>query len=227
MELSKEHSVKDETIVFTESQTKGRGQQGSGWQSEASKSLTFSILKRLNGLPVSSQTSIAFAVALGVQNALRTFDIPDVSIKWPNDILSYNKKLAGILIENRIKEGKVSASVVGIGLNVNNSFFDHLPCAGSMLITSGREFDLNDVLHGVCKSVLSELKKVVPNHLQSLHEEYESSLFRKDKVTVFENSSGEQFNGIIRGVTTFGKLVIELVDESRQEFQLKEIKMLY
>ena len=144
--LSKEVKLEDPTIVITNKQTKGRGQHGTSWQSVPQQSLLFSMFKRFEDLPSNKISSITYAVSLGVENALKKCKIPNIVIKWPNDIMSRSKKMAGILIENQIKQGNVVSSVIGLGINVNEEKFKSLPQATSMFLATGNKFDLNEVL---------------------------------------------------------------------------------
>ena len=91
--LSKTSVLDDFTVVLTNHQTKGRGQQGAVWQSAANKSLSFSVFKAFDNLSITKVSSLAFAVSLGLVKTLEKYQIPDVSIKWPNDIMSQSPVL--------------------------------------------------------------------------------------------------------------------------------------
>ncbi|MBV1923335.1 MAG: biotin--[acetyl-CoA-carboxylase] ligase [Flavobacteriaceae bacterium] len=227
IELSKSTLLKDETIVLAKEQTKGRGQMGASWYSKAGETLTFSIIKRFNSLSILHQANISLAVSLGIQKAMTTLFISNVSIKWPNDILSDEKKMAGILIENQVKQGNVTASIIGVGLNVNNELFENLPQATSMYLSSKKKYNMDLVLNVICDCILFELSQLEKTSFSELKEKYEMFLFRKDKITVFENLSGVKFNGKIKGINQTGQLLIETEDNPLQEFNLREIKMLY
>ncbi|MFT4698218.1 MAG: BirA family biotin operon repressor/biotin-[acetyl-CoA-carboxylase] ligase [Flavobacteriaceae bacterium] len=227
IELSKITAVPDETIVVAKEQTKGRGQMGASWYSKIGETLTFSIFKRLKNYPIEHQANISLAVSIGIQKALTTLFIPDVLIKWPNDILSESKKLAGILIENQVKQGNVTVSIIGVGLNVNNESFENLPQATSMFLSSLKKYKLDVVLKVIADFILIELSQLETTSFSKLKEHYEKLLFRKDKITVFENLLGEKFNGKIKGINQTGQIIIETEDNPFQEYNLREIKMLY
>ncbi|WP_157809530.1 biotin--[acetyl-CoA-carboxylase] ligase [Ulvibacter sp. MAR_2010_11] len=226
-ELGKDLMLEDGVIVITKKQTKGRGQMGAHWQSKSGESLTFSMFKRFSSLPIEHQAGITFAVALGVKSALKKLQIPGISVKWPNDIMSYQKKLAGILIENQFKSNVISSSVIGIGLNVNETKFENLPQATSMRLNTGVVYNLDEVLTEVSEAVMIELQRVEGGDFLKLKSDYEKVLFRKNKVSVFENEAGQQFNGIIKGISEEGFILIEAENETLQQFRLKEIKMLF
>ncbi|WP_336070698.1 biotin--[acetyl-CoA-carboxylase] ligase [Mesoflavibacter sp. CH_XMU1404-2] len=218
--------VEDFTVVVAKHQTKGRGQMGTVWSSQDAKNLTFSVFKRFENLKLEQQFVISMVSSLAVINALKKMNLPKLSVKWPNDILSANKKICGILIENVIKQNKVAGSVVGIGLNVNQVDFSGLPQASSILNITGASYDLDELL----QSILNELKilfdLVESNQFETIKTTYESFLFRKDKPSTFENAEG-LFSGFIKGVSNEGLLKVLLEDDVLETFDLKTIKLLY
>lgn len=225
--LGKKEGLSDQTIVVAESQNKGRGQVGNVWQSKPMQSLTFSVFKRFEDLPVSNLSSIAFAVSIGVHLTLKKMLVPQVTIKWPNDIMSYSKKMTGILIENQLKHNKIVSSVIGIGLNVNEENFENLPQATSILLSTGKKHNLDEVLKLVSEAILNQLERVEQGDYQNLKKEYEKVLFRKNIISVFENNQGIRFNGKIKGVSEAGEILIENDQEIISKHQLKEIKYLF
>ncbi len=224
--LGKKEELIDRTIVIAERQIKGRGQFGAIWQSKPLQSLTFSVFKRFNNLPAKYLSSITFAVSIGIHSALKKMLVPCITIKWPNDIMSYSNKLAGILIENQVKQGNIVSSVIGIGINVNEENFENLPQATSMLLSTGRKHLLDEVFQTVSEAILKELDRVAKRDFQNLKCEYEEFLFKKNIVSVFEDNRGNRFNGIIKGVSEEGEILIENEEEILTSYQLKEIKYL-
>jgi BirA family biotin operon repressor/biotin-[acetyl-CoA-carboxylase] ligase len=226
-DLGAQIRLEDDTIVWAETQFDGRGQRGNPWTSEAGKSLTFSMFKRFLQLRSEEHIRINLAVSLGIARSLIQLNIPQITIKWPNDIMSYNKKICGILIENQLQGNSITGSVVGIGLNVNNTEFHDLPNAGSLYLATEKTFDLESVLRQVSLSLSSHLDKVENIRFESLIEDYHTMLFRKDTISVFEYPDGSLFNGIILGLSSDGKLLVELEDEKVIEFGMKEISLRY
>lgn len=218
--------VEDGSIVVTRQQKKGRGQMHSSWQSQEGKSLTFSMFKRFGSLEIEAQSSITFAVSLGVQSALKRLNVPSISVKWPNDIMSYSKKIAGILIESNLQKDKIVSSVIGIGVNVNEIEFTNLPFASSIKLEIGTSLDLDEVLHIIAEAVLFQLQRIEKKEFNLLKNDYEAVLFRKNDVSVFQKKTGKPFNRIIRGVTKSGELLLENEHEELEKYELKELKML-
>lgn len=218
---------RDYTVIVAEHQTEGRGQMGTVWQTEIGKNLTASVFKKLERFKIDHQFYISMVVALAIIEALKAFQIPQLQIKWPNDILSANQKICGILIENVIKHNQFKGSVIGFGLNVNQKFFDNLPQASSMSLLTGRVYDKDEVLSKILSNLQVYFKLLETAQYEELKKEYEYLLFRKDKPSTFKTSDQTTFSGIIQGVTTTGQLKVWTEDSIIKTFDLKEITLLY
>ena len=225
--LLKEKQVKDLSCIWALSQTQGRGQQGAKWISEPGKNLTFSILKKFENLSSEYHFLLNMEVSLAIFRALKKLYIPNLAVKWANDILSSKKKICGILIENTLHKEQISASIIGIGLNVNQVFFNDLPNVSSLQKIMGHPFDLEEVLLLICQELEVSLKSLSPTRFETMLDEYHTYLFRKDKPSTFEYPNGERFMGYIRGVSHNGQLQVEQEDALMSSFSLKEIKLLY
>ena len=222
--LARTSTLENMTTVVTENQTSGRGQSSEKWKSKPFKNLTFSTLIHLRDFKVTNQTYLNFAVSLSIFNALVELDIPKVKIKWPNDILSGTKKLCGILIENTIKGGLIHYSVVGIGLNVNQEEFPkELSSASSIKKIIGKEFDLNELLQSILKHLKKTSSLLENKNYEVLEKEYLNNLYKKNTPTMFKNAKSVLFMGIIKGVSSNGKLQIQLENDVIKEFGIKEI----
>ncbi len=226
-QLAKETLLQDETVVLTNHQLSGRGQMGNGWVSREGQSLTFSVFKAFEKLKIEQQFLISMAVSLAVSEGLKRLNIPKIAIKWPNDILSANHKIGGILIENVLESSVVKYSIIGIGLNVNETNFPNLPHASSLKLETGKIFQLEEVLHTILKSIFKNLKNLSAKNFSEMKQLYENNLFRKEMVSVFETPEGLRFNGIIKGVSDIGELLIETENDPLKNFQLKEVKLIY
>lgn len=224
--LSIDTNVEDFTVVVAKHQTKGRGQMGTVWSSQDTKNLTFSVFKRFDNLKLDQHFVISMVASLAVINTLKKLNLPKLSVKWPNDILSANKKICGILIENVIKQNNVAATVVGIGLNVNQVNFSNLPQASSLLNVTGISYDLDELLQSILKELEILFDLVESNQFKTIKTTYESYLFRKDKPSTFKNEEG-LFSGFIKGVSNEGLLEVLLEDNILKTFDLKTIKLLY
>lgn len=208
-------------------QTQGRGQRGSSWQSQAGENLTFSILYPHKKLKISRHFLLSASISLAVLEALQEMGIPELKVKWPNDILSAKSKIGGILIENIVKTEGIVASIIGIGLNVNQTDFEAIPQAGSLKSITGKIFDPAEILEKLIAEIEKELKTLPDKTTAEILEKYAQHMFRLDMVSVFSAPDGRHFNGIIRGVTPGGKLNLEIEENVFKTFDLKEIQLLY
>lgn len=224
----KEHThLPSDTVVWTDYQTNGRGQMGSHWEVEACKNLTFSIFWRWEQLQARQHFLLNMSVSLAVFSALEKMGLSHLHIKWPNDVLCQGKKISGILIENTLSGAFLQSSIIGIGLNVNQLHFEHLPKATSVQRQMGRAWDLEEALHLVLEPLRKGLLALEQQSPQYLLQAYQERMFRKDKVSTFSAPDGSFFVGCIRGVSHRGELLVELADRSIRCFLPKEITLMY
>ncbi|TDE30380.1 biotin--[acetyl-CoA-carboxylase] ligase [Flavobacterium ranwuense] len=224
--LSNKQELENFTVVTAENQTEGKGQMGAFWASETSKNLIMSLLVKDFLVDICQIFNLNIAVSLAVIEVLESFRIPDLSIKWPNDIMSYNKKIGGILIENSIKSDGTIVSIVGLGLNVNQTNFENLPKASSLAVICDAKFDKDELLFSICDAI-EENVKLCKHNSAVLWPDYTNKLFKKGIPMPFSSPNHQNFMGIIQGVSAVGKLEILLEDDSTAEFDIKEIQMLY
>ena len=226
-ELLRSKTLADGTVVVTKNQTKGRGQIGSAWQSEAGKNLTFSVLKNFDALYVQHQFVLNIVASLAIYDVLNQLNIPNLKVKWPNDIMSGSSKICGILIENILKGQFIQQSIIGIGLNVNQTGFQNLANASSLKEITGKSFDLDELLHKILERMKQQFIGIEGKTVTQLSPSYEKVLFRKDKPSTFQDENGNIFMGFIRKISSSGKLILELEDNVFKEYGLKEVSLLY
>lgn len=224
--LSSQDELENFTVVTAENQTKGKGQMGEKWSSEKGKNLIMSVLVKDFLFDNEQVFNLSIVVSLAVLETLKSLNIPDLCIKWPNDIMSYNKKIGGILIENTLKSDGRIVSVVGIGINVNQTNFEELPRGSSLAVISGKTFDKNDLTILITEKI-KEKTELWKTTSSVFWEDYFNSLFKKGIPMPFKNLQDKNFMGIIQGVSSIGKLQVLLEDDSVSEFEIKEIQMLY
>ncbi|MCL9805547.1 biotin--[acetyl-CoA-carboxylase] ligase [Flavobacterium amniphilum] len=226
-DLAHNQSLENFTVVTARSQTKGRGQHGAKWHTEEGKNLITSILIKETLHNIEGVFQLNIAVALGITEALKKIKIPSVCIKWPNDIMAENRKIAGILIENSIKGNSQIESIVGIGLNINQVNFENLPKAASLKSITNTDYDTLEILESIVNEIQGKIKLITQNQTDRLWTEYDQNLFKKGIPTAFEDENGNKFMGIIQGVTKIGKLAVLLEDDSVKEYGIKEIRLLF
>ena len=224
--LSSNQLLENFTVVTAENQTKGKGQMGAVWNSEPGKNLIMSVLVTDFVTDINQIFDVNIAISLSVIKALEDFDIPDLSIKWPNDIMSYHKKIGGILIENSIKSDGSINSIVGLGLNINQINFENLPKASSLAVICNTSFDKEKILLKIIENLENNIQNWNQNS-ELFWSKYTDKLFKKGIPMPFSDENQQNFMGIIQGVSSIGKLKILLEDDSVSEFEIKEIQMLY
>lgn len=223
---AKQGRVKNATVVVAKNQTNGKGQQGARWESEADKNLTFSILYRFKKLLINRQFYLNCAVSLALYDSLLPIVKDKLTIKWPNDIMSANQKLGGILIENTAKSGLISQSVIGIGLNVNQlKFPEYLPNATSLRRISNQEFDLNILLQDILIALADKIKRLENGDYDFLKQAYHQVLYKRNILFHFTDGNSK-FKGKIKGVNLDGLLEIELENGEMKTYANKSISFL-
>ena len=225
-ELVAKQVVTNFTIVVAESQLKGKGQMGSVWVSEVGKNLTFSILIKDLIVDVKQLYTLNIVISLAIISVLEQYKIPTVRIKWPNDIMSGNHKIGGILIENSFKSNGEVFSVVGIGLNINQINFESLPNASSLKLKTGQDYPIEELLQELCQSIKQFVLKMNFDS-ESIWNLYHQKLFKIGVPMAFEDKDGVKFMGIIQQVSQQGLLNILLENDAVVQFGIKEVKMLY
>lgn len=224
--LSQQH-LENFTVISANEQTSGKGQMGSTWISEKGKNLTMTLLLKDLLTRLDEMFYLNKTVANGILDVLRKYPIDNLSIKWPNDIMSGNKKIGGVLIENIIKSDGEIFSVVGIGLNVNQIDFKNLPQASSMLMLTGNVFDLDKLLFDIVEQIKQSSSLILNGNFKEIDKMYHNNLFKINSPMVFETIGNERFMGIIQKVDEQGKLWIMNENDILRSFTIKEIKLLY
>jgi BirA family biotin operon repressor/biotin-[acetyl-CoA-carboxylase] ligase len=226
-QLAKETTPENYTIVVADQQTDGKGQRGASWISESGKGLTFSCLYYHHVGVLSDVYVLNCIAAWSVVTALQSMSTIDFQIKWPNDILAEQKKIGGILIENSIKSSTEILSIIGIGINVNQTQFDDLPQASSLALLEKKSFDIESLLLCIAQELEQNLEKLTQVGAGYFWTRYHEKLFKREIVSAFEDVQGNRFVGKIISVTQEGKLQVSLENEQHAFFDVKEIKMLY
>jgi len=222
--LDKSGKLKEGTVVMTDYQEKGKGQQGNVWASEDGKNLLFTLLLKPDEWPASRQFYLNALVSLALLRTVRSYlSQAKVEIKWPNDIYVNDRKIAGILIETTIKGAILESAFCGIGLNVNQAHFA-IPTATSFSMESGEIFDREEIL----QNLLLTLEQAYPlqeANLGALFTHYQQHLRWRNELRHFRIDNQEK-KGTIQGVDEAGKLVL-LTEEGLQTFGMKEVQYLY
>lgn len=217
--------LEDYTVVSAKEQTKGRGQIASSWHSEKGKNLTISIFTSLKNLTLHHRPYLNFAAAIGVFQTLQAHNIPNIAIKWPNDIMAERKKIAGILIESTLTSGRIKNTIIGVGLNVNQTDFpESIANVTSIQLIKKEEQDKDLLLKDLVNNIKVNIDMIEKGKLKEIYELYHKYLFCINIPKTFKShKNNNYFMGIIKGVSENGNLQVQLDDDSVQEFEIKEI----
>lgn len=213
------------TVFFAQEQTHGKGQRSKTWQSKPGENLMMSLYIDSMGLQVHQQAILSFATSIAAYNLLKNYAGDETRIKWPNDIYWRDRKAGGILIENVIKGNTLDYSVIGIGININQTVFEQMerPPVSLKQIT-GKTFDPISLAKELCNEIESILKKVEDKQDDWLISQYNEALYKKgERVTLRKENI--QFEAMIKGVNKKGNLVVEQGFE--REFVFGEVSWVF
>ncbi len=215
----------NKTVICAQEQTNGRGTGNNKWISEPRKNLTFSIIYQPKNLALDEIFYLSKAVSCGIVDYLKALNIP-AQIKWPNDIYVYDKKICGILIENAILGHRIHYSIIGIGLNVNQTNFDASLNATSIKLILNKEINLTWALNQLLDKIFHWLELLEQNHFDKIDQFYSNHLYLLGQKAAFKRD-GHILNGKIIGVDQFGRLVLQTANtKDFQTFTQKEIELL-
>lgn len=215
-------SSEDLFAVYTFDQTNGKGQYGNSWETSVKKNIAFSVAVAADEIACSDHL-LNYHTAGVFADFLANLTCKEVYLKWPNDIIVKGKKVAGMLIEKKTVSGK-AYFIIGIGVNVLQENFDHLPKAGSILTQAGISFNLERFAELLYAYLLQNLLRHSAD--AQVLDDFNNRLFRKDQVATFEIKHIRQ-NGIIRKADEQGLLWIEMEGKGLQKFYHKEVDLLY
>ncbi len=211
-------------VVWAEHQTAGRGQRGHAWSSAEGENLTFTLVLEPRFLPVGRQFLLSEAVALALTDTFAEYGI-DTRIKWTNDIYAGDRKIVGMLIEHNFSGSNLARSIVGIGLNVNQTAFDPaLPNPVSMAQLAGRTFDRAEVLDTFLERCRSRYGQLERGEAGILQEEYRRRMYRLGERHVYRIPGRGEIEGSIEGVRPTGELLLRHADGSSGEYLFGEIE---
>jgi BirA family transcriptional regulator, biotin operon repressor / biotin---[acetyl-CoA-carboxylase] ligase len=167
------------------------------------------------------QFQLSVAVALGCFDFFSNYAGEETTIKWPNDIYWRDRKAGGILIENIFHGKDWKYSVAGIGLNINQSYFDdNLKNAVSLKQITGKSFDTIALAKELHQSVLKRFNQLEKEGFAGLLEEYNRLLFGLNKKTRLKKDT-IIFDTVVKGVTAHGQLITG--DTSERLFDFGEV----
>ena len=221
--------------IRTDFQTAGRGQAGNSWESEEGKNLLFSTLLRDEGILAAEQWRLSMLVAVALWDTLAKY-LPQeqLTIKWPNDIYFGDKKLVGILIENSLSGPYVGYSIVGIGVNVNQTaWLSNAPNPISMKEITGKDYCLESLMNDWILS----LKSWEIASTEDIRVAYLSHLYRREgwypyverevnltPTAIAREGIDNSFLAEFVNVTEQGELLLRLQNKEEKKYHFKQIR---
>ncbi|MFA6871181.1 MAG: biotin--[acetyl-CoA-carboxylase] ligase [Bacteroidaceae bacterium] len=200
-------ALKDGTVVSTDYQVAGRGQRGNSWEATSGENLLFSILLEPSFLAAKEQFYISKLIAVSIQEVLSHY-LQGVTIKWPNDIYWNQQKIAGILIEHELEGTQLTSSIIGVGLNVNQTaFHSGAPNPVSLRQIIGKKMARRTLLTRILQQVVTHYNELKRASYTLLDESYQSLLFAREEWRSFQDKNGV-FEGKIVGTNPLGQLLI-------------------
>ena len=225
--LLSEGRLVEGSVIIAQFQRQGKGLGPNVWESLPGKNLLMSMVFYPSFIEPARQFLLHKISSLAVMETVRFFtQSENIFIKWPNDIYSGNRKIAGILTKNIISGSSIVSSVIGIGLNVNqDSFSKNLPNPVSIKMITGRELEIRQVLNQLCTKFGYYYDLLHNKEIPLIDNLYLKSLLNL-KVEAKYRAGGNIFTGEIQDVTDFGRLQVKHGNRIR-EFDIKEIEYLF
>ncbi|HSU51358.1 MAG TPA: biotin--[acetyl-CoA-carboxylase] ligase [Segetibacter sp.] len=197
------------SVWFAHYQKAGKGQRGKVWNAEHSQNIMMSAAIEPSIISVDEQFVINAAVALACYDFLIKYAVDEISIKWPNDLYWKDRKAGGILIENVVSGEILKWSIIGIGININQTLFPTaLKNPVSLKQITGSTFNVIDMAKELCDHLEVRWQQTLQMSNDELMKEYCSHLYKRDEQVTFKNSN-EIFTAVVRGVTRRGELLLE------------------
>lgn len=214
------------TVIQAGFQTRGRGQRNNQWLSEGGVNLTFSIILLPNDLTANRHFELNQVFSLGILDYLVSKGVTGLHVKWPNDIMFSDKKLAGILLENTIRGKFITSIVAGIGFNINQESFsgDYALEPVSLKNIIGKPLDLTETLEELLHCIMFRYEQLINGLSEKLRTDYIQNLFKLNQLNKFKLKD-EIWNGKIRGVSEDGELIVEDETGKLIHHPFGEIKM--
>jgi BirA family biotin operon repressor/biotin-[acetyl-CoA-carboxylase] ligase len=226
IELINKERPEEGTVILSEFQKSGRGQRDTSWESEHGENLLMSFIFYPD-IEVTDHFLFNQCITLSVHDMIEKELSKSVAIKWPNDILVDDKKIAGILIENSISGNRFQYAVAGIGINVNQiRFKKYTPEATSLYLETQTFFNIHDVLYNLSRYLSKWYTFLNEKKFDLIRSSYLKFLFRKDALFPYE-IKGKEISATIKGVSEDGRLLMQEKDGQTFKLNTKEVKYVF
>lgn len=214
------------TLVIADRQTTGRGRRGRTWISPKGESVYMSLLLRPKCMP--NQASVlTLVMALAVTEAMEELAPSKTGIKWPNDIVMNGKKVCGILTEMGLEQTTIDYVAIGVGINVNQSFFDEeiATTATSIALETGEKIERTELIGRILYYFEQEYAEFEKTYeLTGLVERYNQYLLNRERQVKVLDPKGE-YEGLALGINSRGELLVKCQNGEIEEIYAGEVSV--
>jgi BirA family biotin operon repressor/biotin-[acetyl-CoA-carboxylase] ligase len=222
--LIAENKVSSSTLIYTLHQNSGKGLGKNTWHSQADKNLLFSLVVFYE-IKAEEHFKLNMIVSLAICEFLLLKGI-EVKIKWPNDIYCQNRKIAGILIENNIYGNLIKSSVIGVGLNLNQTEFpQELENPISLKQIKNTTYDIDEEVKLIAQILVDKIEQFKAKSFSTVIKYYNKKLYRFGLLSKFKDAE-ESFSGYIKDVNENGHLIICDQNSNTRSYNFKEVEFL-
>ncbi|MDD4848672.1 MAG: biotin--[acetyl-CoA-carboxylase] ligase [Bacteroidales bacterium] len=213
-------------VIRTDFQEKGRGRQGNSWESIAGENLLISLIVKPKFIHPSEQFIINQLVSTTLYDFVQQkIGSNDIFIKWPNDIYVGNKKIAGILIEHILMGEEIIFSIIGIGMNINQTTFNEAQNPISLRQITQQTYNVEIIAQQLSEQLFKTFDNWNKDQAAILKKSYTQSLYNYNKKQRFLVNDKE-ITATILGVTDEGLLRLLVSNDIEMHFELNSIKYL-
>ena len=212
-------------VIMAQFQDDGRGQRGAVWQSKSGENLLFSAILDGSLMKECPPFYLSKCVAVSIKDTLSYFLKHKIHLKWPNDVLVERRKIAGVLIESQWKGNNLFSSIIGVGLNVNQTHFEYGFDATSMKLLSANDYDLKEVLQVLCTKLNFNFNRLLSKEYSDLQQDYLSSLYKYNEKTHFK--IGDKLEEVVlKDVNENGMVSLEMLGGKIKEYDFSQARQI-
>jgi BirA family biotin operon repressor/biotin-[acetyl-CoA-carboxylase] ligase len=197
------------TTIIAKEQTAGRGQMSKSWEAEKAANILMSTIIVPHTTQLTRQFELSACVSVSLHQFFAMYTGEDTKIKWPNDLYWNDRKAGGVLIESGIKDGQWIWSIIGMGININQTAFpESLPNPVSLTQITGLAYDVIDLARQLCSSLENNFQLLANNASEEIFTYYNQNLYGAGK-TVRLKKQNRIFDAVIKNVSKDGRLIVE------------------
>ncbi|WDE97232.1 biotin--[acetyl-CoA-carboxylase] ligase [Lentisphaera profundi] len=199
------------SVLYTNTQTSGKGRLGRQWSSPPDKNIYMSLVIKNDDLSANCVNSYVQLASLAIYNSLNQKSLDELRIKWPNDLLVDQAKIAGILCEGIFEQSKMTSLIIGMGINVNMTFSELKNLgrpATSLLLETAIPWNRESLKN----EILDQFKKLYTEYYDqasAISELWMNAAQLKNKTVLFTNDRKESYLGTVHGFSNEGAIMIQ------------------